>query len=110
MPKFMNLKKLTEQRTKKQKEMQDLVNAADAEERALNEAEIAEFEKLESEICGIDASIRAIETTRKLDDEIQATEEEKEEKKDEQQEQRDIEQRDIDTFDAYLRGKVLEER
>ena len=110
MPKFMNLKKLTEQRAKKQKEMQDLVNAADAEERALNEAEIAEFEKLESEIRGIDASIRAIETTRKLDDEIQAPEEEKEEKKDEQQEQRDIEQRDIATFDAYLRGKVLEER
>lgn len=110
MPKFMNLKKLTEQRAKKQKEMQDLVDAADAEERALNEAEIEEFEKLDSEIRGIDASIRAIETTRKLDDEIQAPEEEKEEKKDEQQEQRDIEQRDIATFDAYLRGKVLEER
>ena len=33
MPKFMNLKKLTEQRTAKQEEMKKLVNAADAEEK-----------------------------------------------------------------------------
>ena len=35
MPKFMNLKKLTEQREVIQKEMQEIVDAADAEERAL---------------------------------------------------------------------------
>ncbi len=110
MLKFMNLKKLTEQREKKQKEMQDLVDAADAEERTLNEGEIKEFEKLEAEILGINASIRALEVTRNLDDDIPATEEKQEEKKDEKQEQRDIEQRDVDAFDAYLRGKVLEER
>jgi len=110
MPKFMNLKKLTEQREKKQKEMQDLVDAADAEERTLNEGEIKEFEKLEAEILGINASIRALEVTRNLDDDIPATEEKQEEKKDEKQEQRDIEQRDVDAFDAYLRGEVLEER
>lgn len=109
MPKFMNLKKLTEQREKKQKEMQDLVDAADAEERSLNDAEIAEFEKLEKEVLGIDASIRAVNVARNLDDDIPAGDDDgKEEKKDKEQEQREIEERDLADFEAYLRGKVEE--
>lgn len=109
MPKFMNLKKLTEQRAKKQKEMQDLVDAADAEERSLNEAEIAEFEKLEKEVLGIDASIRAVNAARNLDDDIPAgDDDEKEKKKDKEQEQREAEERDLAEFEAYLRGKVEE--
>ena len=109
MPKFMNLKKLTEQRAKKQKEMQDLVDAADAEERSLNEAEIAEFEKLEKEVLGIDASIRAVNAARNLDDDIPAGDnDEKEKKKDKEQEQREAEERDLADFEAYLRGKVEE--
>lgn len=109
MPKFMNLKKLTEQRAKKQKEMQDLVDAADAEERSLNEAEIAEFEKLEKEVLGIDASIRAVNAARKLDDDIPAgDDDEKEKKKDKEKEQREAEERDLADFEAYLRGKVEE--
>lgn len=109
MPKFMNLKKLTEQRAKKQKEMQDLVDAADAEERSLNEAEIAEFEKLEKEVLGIDTSIRAVNAARDLDDDIPAgDDDEKEEKKDKEQEQREVEARDLAEFEAYLRGKVEE--
>lgn len=109
MTKFMNLKKLTEQRAKKQKEMQDLVDAADAEERSLNEAEIAEFEKLEKEVLGIDASIRAVNAARNLDDDIPAgDDDEKEKKKDKEQEQREAEERDLADFEAYLRGKVEE--
>lgn len=109
MPKFMNLKKLTEQRAKKQKEMQDLVDAADAEERSLNEAEIAEFEKLEKEVLGIEASIRAVNAARNLDDDIPAgDDDEKEKKKDKEQEQREAEERDLADFEAYLRGKVEE--
>lgn len=109
MPKFMNLKKLTEQRAKKQKEMQDLVDAADAEERSLNEAEIAEFEKLEKEVLGIDASIRAVNAARNLDDDIPAgDDDEKEKKNDKEQEQREAEERDLADFEAYLRGKVEE--
>lgn len=109
MPKFMNLKKLTEQRAKKQKEMQDLIDAADAEKRSLNEAEIAEFEKLEKEVLGIDASIRAVNAARNLDDDIPAGDDDgKEEKKDKEQEQREIEERDLADFEAYLRGKVEE--
>ena len=60
MPKFMNLKKLTEQRAEKQKEMKALIDAADTEERTLNEEETKKFEDLEKEIAGIDASIRAL--------------------------------------------------
>lgn len=105
MPKFMNLKKLTEQKNQKQKEMQGLIDAADAEERTLNEEEMKKFEKLEEEIHSIDASIRAIDATRNLESE---NEQEETENRDSEQEQRDIEQRDIDEFDAYLRGKVEE--
>ena len=47
MPKFMNLKNLTEQRSAKQEEMKKLVDAADAEERSLNEEEMKKFEELE---------------------------------------------------------------
>ena len=103
MPKFMNLKKLTEQKNQKQKEMQELIDAADAEERTLNEEEMKKFEELEEEIRSIDVSIRAIDTARKLE-----PEDETEEAENKDQEQRDIEQRDIDEFDAYLRGKVEE--
>lgn len=103
MPKFMNLKKLTEKKNQKQKEMQELIDAADAEERTLNEEEMKKFEELEEEIRSIDVSIRAIDTARKLE-----PEDETEEAENKDQEQRDIEQRDIDEFDAYLRGKVEE--
>lgn len=105
MPKFMNLKKLTEQKNQKQKEMQGLIDAADAEERTLNEEEMKKFEKLEEEIRSIDVSIRAIDAARNLGPE---DEPEEEGNKDPEQEQRDIEQRDIEEFDAYLRGKVEE--
>ena len=61
MPKFMNLKNLTEQRSAKQEEMKKLVDAADAEERSLNEEEMKKFEELEKDILGIDTTIRAIQ-------------------------------------------------
>lgn len=104
MPKFMNLKKLTEQRAKIQKEMQDMVDAADAEERTLNSAEAEDFEKKEQALKDIDASIRALHAVRDLEedpepetrDQAQSTEE-------------DVEKRDIESFDAYIRGD-LEER
>ena len=107
MPKFMNLKNLTEQRSAKQEEMKKLVNAADAEERSLNEEEMKKFEELEKDILGIDTTIRAIQATRNLDVDVQA-EKEKKKDKDQEQEKRDLEQRDMDEFDAYIRGKVEE--
>lgn len=101
MPKFMNLKKLTEQKSEKQKAMKDLIEAADAEERTLNEEEMEKFEALEKEIRAIEMSIRAIESTRELDKEDHPEE-------DHPEEDQDTEQRDIEEFDAYLRGKIEE--
>lgn len=108
MPKFMNLKKLTEQRAAKQKEMKDLVDAADTEERTLNEEEMKKFEDLEKEIAGIDASIRALQAVRDFDEEIPPAGEGDDGQKNGEQEQREAEQREYDAFDSYIRGKVEE--
>ena len=51
MPKFMNLKKLTEQRAEKQKAMKALIDAADTEERTLNEEETKKFERSGERDC-----------------------------------------------------------
>ena len=104
MPKFMNLKKLTEQRAKIQKEMQDMVDAADAEERTLNSAEAEDFEKKEQALKDIDASIRALHAVRDLEEDP-----EPETRDQEQSTEEDVEKRDIESFDAYIRGD-LEER
>ena len=104
MPKFMNLKKLTEQRARIQKEMQDMVDAADAEERTLNSAEAEEFEKKEQELKDIDASIRALQAVRDLEQD-----QEQETREQEQPSKENAEKRDIENFDAYIRG-TLEER
>lgn len=104
MPKFMNLKKLTEQRAKIQKEMQDMVDAADAEERTLNSAEAADFEKKEQALKDIDASIYALQAVRDL-----AEDPEPETRDQEQSTEEDVEKRDLENFDAYIRGN-LEER
>lgn len=101
MTKFMNLKKLTEQRAAKQKEMKDLVDAADTEERTLNEEEMKKFEDLEKEIAGIDASIRALQVVRDFNEEIPPAGEGDDGQKNGEQEQREAEQREYDAFDAY---------
>lgn len=106
MPKFMNLKKLTEQRTAIQAEMKDMVEAADHEERTLNEAEIKDFEDKEAKLKEIDASIRALESVRNLEKD---PEPETRDMPGDGKEEKDVEQRDLEDFDAYIRG-TLEER
>ena len=108
MPKFMNLKKLTEQRAEKQKAMKALIDAADTEERTLNEEETKKFEDLEKEIDGIDASIRALQSIRDLNEEIPQEGTKEENEKDEEQEKREVEKREYAIFESYLRGKVEE--
>lgn len=97
----MNLKKLMEMRQEKQTEMKKIIDKANTEERALNQEEQESFESLETEIRDIDASIKALQTQRKL---------EEEEPKDEpEEESRTVEERDYEAFDDFLRGR-LEER
>ncbi|HJJ78873.1 MAG TPA: phage major capsid protein [Methanocorpusculum sp.] len=94
----MNLKKLLETRAIKQEEMKKLLEGANAEERAMNTEEREQFDKLEEEIRGLDATIVAIQTARELeDDEPDATGE---------PENRSVEEREYDTFDAFLRNQI----
>ena len=94
----MNLKKLMEQREAIQKEMQDMVDAADAEERALNTAEAEEFDKKVQKLADIDASIRALQTMRNLETEPA----------NEPNEGGNEQKRALDNFEAYIRGTLSE--
>lgn len=61
-----DLKTLTEQRNEKQEQMEEILNTAKGEARALTEEEQASFDSLEKEINAIDVTIKAEERARKL--------------------------------------------
>lgn len=100
----MNLKKLLELREVKQKEMKALLDKANTEERALNTEERASFEALETEIRDLDATIRAIQSARELDDEAPAVDGEEAEEK----EERSVEEREYEDFENFIRNEVRE--
>ena len=62
----MELKYLTEKRAENQEEMQDLLNAAKLDKRALTEDEISKFNELKKLITEIDATINAEEEAREM--------------------------------------------
>ena len=62
----MNLKYLTEKRAENQEEMQNILNAAKLEKRALTEDEITKFNGLKKLITEIDATINAEEEAREM--------------------------------------------
>ena len=62
----MKLKYLTEKRAENQEEMQNLLNTAKLEKRALTEDEIAKFNELKKLITEIDATINAEEEAREM--------------------------------------------
>ena len=57
-------KKLMEQRAALQAELQQLLDTAQNEERAMSEEETTKFDELESKIKSIDATIKAEERAR----------------------------------------------
>lgn len=61
------LKALLEKRAEQQEIMDNLVSAADAEERAMSEEEVAQFDAAEKEIRAIDATIEREERARKIE-------------------------------------------
>ncbi|MDE5852551.1 MAG: phage major capsid protein, partial [Oscillospiraceae bacterium] len=63
----MQLKYLTEQRSENQDKMQEILNTAKSEKRALKEKEISKFNQLKKLIEEIDATIKAEEESRKMD-------------------------------------------
>lgn len=95
----MNRKGLEEQRNDLKSQMSSLVENAKAEERAMNEEEVAKFDELEKEIKNIDATI---EREDKMENMV-----EKEVKKEERE--LTVEERDSKVFVDYIRG-VLENR
>lgn len=60
----MNFKKLTERRAELQEIMENLVQAADTENRAMNEQEIADFDEAEQEIRSIDRTLERAKHAR----------------------------------------------
>lgn len=60
----MNFKKLTERRAELQEIMENLVQAADTENRAMNEQEIADFDAAEQEIRSIDSTLERAKHAR----------------------------------------------
>lgn len=62
----MELKYLTEQRAESQEELQNILNTAKSEKRALTEDEISKFDELKKRIIEIDATINAEEEAREM--------------------------------------------
>ena len=74
----MNLKYLDEQRAENHNKMQEILESAKKEERALSEDEISKFNELKKLIGEIDATIKAEEESREMDIEEKSKEKEKE--------------------------------
>ena len=96
-----NLKNLIEQRNDKVTEIQTLVEGAKAEVRAMSTEEMAKFTALETEIVGIDATIKAEERARDLTLNVVSTEKKNEMK---------VEVAEERAFACYVRGSVTENR
>lgn len=101
---MFNFKWYKEKREEYQTRMQELLDQAQVEERALTEEESTEFDDLEKKIQNIDRTVAAEERARKLD----LTE--KEEEETEEQRAKDKEKADERAFANYIRGIVSEER
>ena len=97
----MNLKKLLEMRNDKVVALQGMMDKAKTEVRAMSAEEMTSFEALETEIAGLDKTIKAEERARALTLNVVA-----DEKKTELRAE-DIELR---SFAAFIRGEILENR
>lgn len=97
-------KKLREQREEFRKKLQEILDKAETEERALTDAETEEFDQLEASIKGIDRTIRAEERARELSLKVISDKKREELRAEERAE---AEER---AFENYIRGIVSEER
>lgn len=97
-------KKLAEQRAAYEQEMQEILDKAESEERAITEEESTKFDELEGKIKDIDRTIKAEERARgiklnvvddKKKEELRAEEKEAQEER---------------AFENYIRGVISEER
>lgn len=108
------LKKLAERRAEAQSKMEEMLNKAETEERALTTDEQTQFEELENQIKAVTSTIEKIKTGREL---TQTEEEDKQDKNDEMrtEEQRalenaKIEKEEVRSFADYIRNVIINER
>lgn len=108
----MNIKKLSEERAEKQKQMEDLLSGVKAEERAFTEDEDKLFNELKNGIELINKTLSAFEESRKLEEETPTNGEKNKEEEEMNEEERaiELETRDIEDFASFIRTNVLSER
>lgn len=97
-------KKLMEQRAALQAELQQLLDTAQNEERAMSEDETTKFDELESKIKSIDATIKAEERARDLSLNVHSNEHHEELRAEERAAAEEK------VFADYIRGVVSENR
>ena len=97
-------KKLMEQRAALQAEMQQLLDTAQNEERAMSEEETTKFDELEGKIKAIDATIQAEERARELSLNVHSNEHHEELRAEERAAAEE------QAFADYIRGVVSEKR
>lgn len=106
------LKKYNELKASKQKEMSDLLNKVQNEERAFTSDEDEKFDSLKAEIESINSTVKKINESRELLKEDESTEENKEENKkiEENSENKESEERALEEFGEYIRNQMVEKR
>lgn len=103
----MNIKGLEEKRNDLKSQMTSLLDNAKAEERAMNEEEVAEFDKMEKEIKDIDATIEREEKIESMEEKEVVVENTKELNAEEKRMYNSVEERDdYNSFAEYIRSKV----
>lgn len=103
----MNRKGLEEKRNDLEKEMKDLVANSKAENRAMNENEVARFDEIEREIKEIDATIEREDKVNSMEEKEVKTENTEELTAEEKRCYRSVEERDdYKAFASYIRNRV----
>ena len=97
-------KKLAEQRAAYEQEMQEILDKAESEERAITEEESTKFDELEGKIKDIDRTIKAEERARGLKLNVL------DDKKKEELRAEEKETQEERAFENYIRGVISEER
>ncbi|MDD7219239.1 MAG: phage major capsid protein [Clostridia bacterium] len=97
-------KKLAEQRAAYEQEMQEILDKAESEERAITEEESTKFDELEGKIKDIDRTIKAEERARDLKLNVL------DDKKKEELRAEEKETQEERAFENYIRGVISEER
>lgn len=93
----MNGKELLEKRQDLKDKMEEILNTAKAENRVMNEAEVADFDETEKSIKDIDATLERMEKASKMENKELKVEDKKELTQ---------EEKDIKAFASFIRNKV----